>query len=306
VNRRHFLATGLAAGAAAAMRINPTAAQTAAAEKPGMTRFKLKYAPVPGMFRHHAGEDLIDQIKFAADQGFTAWEDLGIGSRPPQLQEKIAQTIDRLGMTMGACLAYADFGVQSFVKNDPAVRDMLLDRMKTAVEVARRIRTDRAVLVLGQYDPQRDWGYQTANAIDHLRACVDVCAPAGLVLVLEPLNPRDHPYLFLTRMAQAYEICRAVNSPYCKILMDLYHQQITEGNLIPNIDAAWREIAHFHVGDNPGRREPTTGEINYRNIFRHLHSKGYTGVLAMEHGKSQDGKAGEQAVIDAYRACDAF
>ncbi len=135
---------------------------------------------------------------------------------------------------------------------------------------------------------------------------MDVCAPAGLVLVLEPLNRRDHPGLFLTGMPQAFAICRAVNSPCCKILDDMYHQQITEGNLIPHIDACWSEIAAFHIGDNPGRKEPTTGEINYKNIFKHLHQKGFQGVLGMEHGRSGEGKAGERAVIEAYRACDAF
>jgi hydroxypyruvate isomerase len=135
---------------------------------------------------------------------------------------------------------------------------------------------------------------------------VDICAPAGLVIVLESLNPRDHPGLFLTKIPQAFEICRAVNSPSCKILDDLYHQQITEGNLIPNVDAAWSEIAAFHLGDNPGRNEPTTGEINFRNIFKHLYEKGYKGALCMEHGASKPGKEGERAVIDAYRACDAF
>ncbi|MBP1766527.1 MAG: hyi, partial [Candidatus Aminicenantes bacterium] len=105
---------------------------------------------------------------------------------------------------------------------------------------------------------------------------------------------------------QAYEICRAVASPSCKILNDLYHQQITEGNLIPNIEAAWEEIAAFHVGDNPGRKEPTTGEINYRNIFKVLHQRGYKGALGMEHGQSREGKEGERAVIEAYRACDSF
>jgi hydroxypyruvate isomerase len=97
-----------------------------------------------------------------------------------------------------------------------------------------------------------------------------------------------------------------VNSPSCKILNDIYHQQITEGNLIPNIDMAWDEIVAFHIGDNPGRNEPTTGEINYRNIFKHLYQKGYKDVLCMEHGKSQPGKVGERAVIDAYRWCDSF
>ena len=126
-------------------------------------------------------------------------------------------------------------------------------------------------------------------------------------MVLEPLNPwRDHPGLFLTKMPQAYMICQAVGSPSCKILCDIYHQQITEGNLIPNIDRSWDEIAYFQMGDNPGRKEPTTGEINYRNIFEHIHGKGYTGVMGMEHGNSKPGKEGEQAVIDAYVACDSF
>jgi hydroxypyruvate isomerase len=125
-------------------------------------------------------------------------------------------------------------------------------------------------------------------------------------MVLEPLNPRDHPGLVLTKIPQAYQICRSVGSPSCKILNDLYHQQITEGNLIPNIDRAWDEIAYFQVGDNPGRKEPTTGEINYRNVFRHIHDKGFDGIVGMEHGLSRDGKEGEVALIDAYVACDDF
>ena len=125
-------------------------------------------------------------------------------------------------------------------------------------------------------------------------------------MVLEPLNPRDHPGLFLTKASQAYEICKAVDSPSCKILYDIYHQQITEGNLIPNIEASWDEIAYFQIGDNPGRKEPTTGEINYRNVFRYIHNKGYRDVLGMEHGNSMKGVEGEKAVIEAYQFSDDF
>jgi hydroxypyruvate isomerase len=101
-------------------------------------------------------------------------------------------------------------------------------------------------------------------------------------------------------------ICRAVDSPSCKTLFDIYHQQIQEGNIIPNIDAAWDEIAYFQVGDVPGRNEPTTGEINYRRIFEHIHRKGFDGIIGMEHGKSIDGEAGERALIEAYRTSDDF
>ncbi len=125
-------------------------------------------------------------------------------------------------------------------------------------------------------------------------------------MVLEPLNFRDHPGLFLTDVPQAYLICKAVNSPSCKILYDIYHAQIQIGNLIPNIDAAWDVTSYFQIGDNPGRKEPTTGEINYKNIFRHIHGKGFTGILGMEHGNSQPDKAGEMAVVEAYLEVDGF
>jgi hydroxypyruvate isomerase len=149
-------------------------------------------------------------------------------------------------------------------------------------------------------------GFQTAYVVEALKRGAEVFEPHGLVMVLEPLNFRDHPGMFLTRIGQAYEICKAVNSPSCKILFDMYHQQIQEGNLIPNIDRAWSEVAYFQIGDNPGRNEPTTGEINYRNIFRHIHAKGFKGVMGMEHGVSKPGKEGELALIEAYRSCDQF
>ena len=270
-------------------------------------RFKLKYAPHFGMFKHHAGEDMIDQIQFMSDEGFTALEDNGMMGRPVEVQEKIASAMSRLNMAMGVFVAYAEFGKQTFVYNKPEIRQMLVQQMKKAVEVAKRVNATWATVVPGTFATNLEWDYQTANVIENLKWCANVCEEAGLVIVLEPLNPwRDHPGLFLTKIPQAYQICKAVNSPSCKILDDLYHQQITEGNLIPNIDLAWNEIAYFQLGDNPGRNEPTTGEINYRNVFKHIHSKGYKGIVGMEHGNSKPGKAGERAVIEAYMNCDNF
>jgi len=272
----------------------------------GKHEFKLKYAPHFGMFKHHAGDDPIDQLKFMADVGFTALEDNGMMGRPVELQERTAREMSRLGMTMGVFVAYADFSSATFTHDDRDVRKMLVARMNEAVAVAKRVNAKWCTVVPGQIEPRLDWDYQTANVVDHLRACAEICERADLTMVLEPLNKRDHPSLFLTKVAQAYQICRAVNSPACKILDDLYHQQITEGNLIPNIDQAWDEIAYFQVGDNPGRREPTTGEINYKNVFRHIHAKGFAGIVGMEHGISRKGKEGELALIKAYAECDSF
>ncbi|HBK89532.1 MAG TPA: xylose isomerase, partial [Cytophagales bacterium] len=149
---------------------------------------------------------------------------------------------------------------------------------------------------------KQNMGMQTAHIVDALRRGAEIFEPHGLIMVLEPLS--DTPELFLRTSDQTYEICKAVKSPSCKILYDIYHMQRNEGNLIANIDATWDEIAYFQIGDNPGRKEPGTGEINYKNIFAHIHAKGYRGVLGMEHGVAGEGKTGEQALIEAYRRVD--
>jgi len=305
MDRRSFMQnTGLITGAAVlGVSTKKSSAQTAGRTE----KFKLKYAPHFGMFENLAGKDLIDQLKFAADQGFAAFEDNGMMEKPVALQEKIAREMARLGLAMGVFVAYADFGTRSFVTEDPSVREMLRKKMTDAVETSKRVNAKWCTVVPGAYDTKLEWDYQTENVIENLKICAAVCEPSGLIMVLEPLNAHtDHPGLFLTRVPQAHMICKAVGSPSCKILDDLYHQQVTEGNLIFNIDMSYDEIGYFQVGDNPGRKEPTTGEINYRNVFRHLNQKGWTGLIGMEHGISRPGKEGELAVIKAYRECDSF
>jgi hydroxypyruvate isomerase len=301
VSRRGFLSSAaVAAVAASAMPSVSGAAETS-------KKFKLKYAPNLGQFREHAGRDPIDNLKFMADEGFSAMFDNGMMGKPPELQEKIARAMDRLGMTMGPFVMYAEFGKATLVTAEQEFRDMIVNRTKQAVETCKRANCKWTLIAPGCISQRLEPDYQTANLVDNLRRCVEIAEPAGVVIVIEPLNWwANHPGLFLQKIPQAYQICRAVNSPSCKIVDDLYHQQITEGNLIPNIDMAWSEIAAFHLGDNPGRKEPGTGEINYKNVFRHIYKKGYTGVLCMEHGRSKGGKEGERAVIDAYRACDDF
>jgi len=271
------------------------------------TAFNLAYAPHLGMFRNLAGEDPIDQLEFMADEGFTAFEDNSMSGREIATQEAMARTMGRRGIRMGVFVAHQiHWREPNLASGREDWREEFLSDIRAAVDVARRVDATWMTVVPGHVDLRLDMGYQTANVVESLRRAADILEPHGLVMVLEPLNPRDHPGMFLTKMPQAFEICRAVDSAACKILDDLYHQQITEGNLIPNIDAAWEEIAYFQVGDNPGRKEPTTGEINYRNVFAHIHSKGFDGIVGMEHGNSMPGPEGERAVIDAYRAVDGF
>ncbi len=277
-----------------------------ASEISNSAKFKLKYAPGLGTFREHAGKDPIDNMKFIADQGFTAMFDNGLMNKPRDLQEKIANELVRLGLDIGPFVAYADFKVESMVLNTADTREMLKEKLRKGIETYKITGAKNILMVPGRFDNKLEWDYQTANVINCMRELSEIAEKAGVVIVLEPLNRWNHPGLFLTGMPQAYMICRAVNSPACKIVDDMYHQQITEGNIIPNIDRAWDEIGAFHIGDNPGRKEPTTGEINYKNIFKHIYEKGYNGVLCCEHGKSKPGKEGEQAFIKAYREVDSF
>lgn len=305
MNRRDFIAASAVGGLGLAT--GGGRAQDRAGDGGDRATFKLAYAPHFGMFGRIAGGDPVAQLEFAAREGFTAWEDNGMGGRSVDDQERLAGAMERLGIRMGVfVLNPSTAWGATFSRGDAGDREKFLDECRKAVTIAKRVNAKWMTVVPGTREPRLDDGYQTANAIEQLRLGAEILEPHGLVMVLEPLNPRDHPNMLLAKMAHAYEICRAVDSPSCKILADLYHQQITEGNLIPNIDRCWDEIAYFQVGDNPGRREPGTGEINYQNVFKHIHAKGFDGIVGMEHGNSAGGEAGDRAVVDAYRWADGF
>jgi hydroxypyruvate isomerase len=243
-----------------------------------------------------------------AAEGFTALEDNGMKGRSVSDQEIVARTMTRLSMRMGVFVAHTiAWNEANLTTGTSDALDAFLKEVRESVDVAKRVNAKWMTVVPGHVDRRLEMSYQTANVTEALKRAAEILEPHGLVIVIEPLNTlRDHPGQFLNRIPQAYQICRAVDSPSLKILFDIYHQQITEGNLIPNLDLAWDEVGYIQVGDNPGRREPGTGEINYRNVFRHIHSRGFDGIVGMEHGNSRQGREGERAVIDAYIAADAF
>ena len=311
MKRRVFVRNSILAGGSA-LYVPPALSSKSNPENrnsmnPTASKFKLKYAPHFGMFKHHAGEDLLDQLVFMKEAGFNALEDNGMPKRELSMQSKIGDKLGSLEMEMGVFVASATFSDVTFAGEDKSAKEAVLKDIRNSIEIAKRCNAKWMTVVPGMFSTKIPWDYQTANCIDLLKRCCEILEPHNLIMVLEPLNAfTNHPGLFLTKIPQAYMICEAVDSPSCKILNDLYHQQITEGNLIPNIDRAWEQIAYFQMGDNPGRKEPTTGEINYKNIFKHVHSKGFTGIMGMEHGNSQTGKEGELAVIEAYRKSDDF
>jgi len=270
-------------------------------EKP----FNLNYAIHDGMFKNNGGSDFIDQIKYAYDMGFRAIEDNGMMARAPEMQKKIGDLLTKLGMAMGVfVLNKGGNGANTLAAGKPEFIEIFLKGCREAIEVSKRINSKLTTVVPGDFERRLPIGIQTGNVIDALRKGADILEKENIIMVLEALS--DTPDLFLRNSDQTYMICKGVNSSSCKILFDMYHLQKNEGNIITNIDRCWYEIAYFQIGDNPGRKEPTTGEMNYKNIFKHIYQKGYRGVLGMEHGNFKPGKEGELALINAYRECDAF
>lgn len=308
MKRRNFVQSSVLAGSAlftsGALGAAPSGYSTEESNVTGKP-FNLNYGIHDGMFKNHAGADFIDQIKFAYEQGFRAVEDNGMSGRPVDQQKKIGETLAKLGMAMGVF-------VQPGLSNDGNMlasgkADQLENFVKScqqAVEVAKRINSKLVTVVPGDFDRKLPIGVQTGHVIEALKKGTAILEPHGIMMVLEPLS--DNPDLFLRTPDQAYAICKAVGSPSCKILYDMYHVQRNQGNLIPTLDLVIDEIGYYQIGDNPGRNEPGTGEVNYKNIFRHIYGKGYKGVMGMEHGNAGKGKEGELALIKAYREADNF
>jgi hydroxypyruvate isomerase len=258
------------------------------------------------MFRRLGGADLVGQLEFAASAGFRAWEDNEMKSRPVAQQKRLRAAMGRLGIELAVISALRGvWNNVNFAGGDETSRSAVLQAMRDAVEVAKRVNVKHLVVVLGMRNASLEAGYQNAAAVELLKRCCDIVGPSDLVMILEPLNRKtNHPGVFLSESPHAFQICSAVDHPACKILFDIYHQQITEGNLIANIDRCWNHIAYFQTADNPGRKEPGTGEINFSRVLQHIHDKGYQGFVGMEHGNSRPGADGERAVIDAYRLID--
>ena len=301
LSRRSLLA-GASAGLGATALLGSGAVSAAPAE----AKFGLAYAPHEGSFASRG--PVLEQIAFAADQGFRAWEDNEAGKRPVAEQERIGRALAARGMRMGVFVAslprWGEFG-PVLGGPDDGDRAAFLADIRSSVDVAKRLNARWTTIVPGFVDRRIPMELQTARIIDTMRRAAEIMEPHGIIMVMEPLNTlTDHPGVFLRTIPQGYALAKAVRSPSVKVLADLYHEQIQAGNLINTLEACWDEIAYLQFGDNPGRKEPGTGEINYGNVVRWLKRRGFDGIIGMEHGNSKPGPAGEAALIAAYRNID--
>jgi hydroxypyruvate isomerase len=285
--------------------------------------FHLNYAPHLTMFKHSAGEDPVDQIKYMADLGFRTLEDnaftgtpipnlMGIGmmGQTNELLTKVGDALAKAGMKMGT----TTFGPAcwppeaSFTSGKSEWRNLFLDKCRASIDVLKRLNGNFITVICDLFDYSLPMPVQTANVIEALRRACDILEPHNITLLLEPIS--FPPQFYGRTSADCYLLAKAVNRKSCKVMFDMYHLQINEGNLIQNMNLVWNEIAYFQIGDVPGRLEPTTGEVNYKKIFQHIYQKAAAEnkkfIFGMEHYKSKEGIEGEKALIEAYLKVDDF
>jgi hydroxypyruvate isomerase len=301
MERRNFIKNiGLTT---AVLGVSGTTTLSAFGSKKAESTFNMDFAPHFGMFKNSAPGGIFDELRFMADQGFRSLEDNGLLKRSVEDQEKIGKLLNELGMRMGVFVVDGgDNWKTSLTTGKKEFLDVFLATCRQSVEAAKRVDAKWMTVVPGFFERNLPIGIQTGNVIDALRMGAAILEPHGLTMVLEPLS--DTPELFLRNADQTHMICKAVDSPSCKILYDIYHMQRNEGNLIATMEKTWDEIAYIQIGDNPGRKEPGTGEIHYGNVFKYIHDKGFKGVMGMEHGNALPGVDGEKALIAAYRNVD--
>lgn len=291
LNRREVLTT-------AALAATPSALQAQAAA----SSFRLRYAPRVGWLSIPVPQ----QLEMYAKAGFRAFEYNGLPGMQPAEIEQLRKKRDELGMAMGVFVINRG-GWRPTSLPDKSGHVRFIEDVKRGIEIHRVMGNECATVTSGLGVPRLTFAQQTENCIEALKRAAELVEKTKMVLVLEPLNHKvDHAGYFVVYSEHAGEIIAGVNHPQVKILFDMYHQQISEGNIINHIDQYWDLIGYFQSGDVPGRREPYTGEMNYQNIFRHLHRKGYKGLIGLEHGMSEQGDAGFRKVVDSYRKADAW
>lgn len=186
---------------------------------------------------------------------------------------------------------------------DPATHDEFIEGVKASVGQAQRFGAQALIVTVGQEREDVSRTEQREAIIAALRRAAPFAEEGGVVLCVEPLNVLvDHKGYFLSTTDEGLEIISAVNSPAVKLLYDVYHQQITEGNLIARITRHIDSIGHIHIADVPGRHEPGTGEINYTRVFEAIASAGYQGYVGLEFRPKLETAAALQAVSQLREA----
>ena len=227
-------------------------------------------------------QPFLDRIRSVADLGLPGFEFWGIANKD---LGAIVKLRDELGLTLVGMVG------TSQPLTDPEKREAAVRELKKNIQLAKDIQCRSLIVTSGPEQANLTPEEQLGNITAVLKEVASTAEEAGVLIVLEPLNTVvNHPGIFLNSSYTGYEILRNVGSPNVKLLFDIYHQQITEGNIIANIREHMEYIGHFHLADVPGRQEPGTGELNYANIFKAIANSNYDGFVGCEFRPSTNSK----------------
>jgi hydroxypyruvate isomerase len=291
MDRRGFLMSSVAAGVGAAV-LGKMSTAAAAPEGP-FSKLPIRMS-VPIDFFEGTTDQKLEQV---AKWGFPAYEWLG----PEGDFDAIRKKADSLGLELSCMVGAGAIAPGGMVQ--PKDHDEIIKQFKERVEIAKRLNCKHLVGLSGNERKDVDRKTQTEAVVECLKKLAPIAEKNDVIIVMEALNTLvDHKGYFMSRTKHTMEILKAVNSPNVKMLFDIYHQQITEGNVIRNLTQNIDRIGHFHVADNPGRKEPGTGELNYTNIFKAIAGTGtkFKGFVALECGSSTKNN---DDILKATRAC---
>jgi len=188
--------------------------------------------------------------------------------------------LDSSDPTTAECFANRDRGILV----NPAVRKSFLTGLQDSIQVAHELGCTMLCATSGNEQKHISREEQHQSIVDGLKEAAPILEKEKILLVLEPVNSLvNHPGIYLAKASEGFEIVKKVNSPCVKILYDVSHQQIMEGNLISTIQNNIDWIGHFHINDVPGRKEPGHGEIHFPNLFKAIVDANYTGSLGLEY-----------------------
>jgi len=324
INRRQFIFTG---SVGASVMASGFFAGCASAAKPeqtvsGAKKFKMKFAP-RGLFSASVGKDPFKRLKWLSENGFWAVEGvvfckaMGVYSQKEMdLQTAIGKFTREVGLDMGciSSMNEKDFPTMTanqvptkdrVIRDKAAVRAVLTQQLDTTLGVLQRIGSTRFIVGPGAVDKELTPEKQYENVVDNMIFCADYCKRNGVVMEIEALNTTSHPGVYCNNNTLAAKIARDVNSPACRILYDIFHEQMQTGNLDslddPNV---WNMIESFHIADAPQRMEPGTGTIPYKKVLGKIWDKGYRGFIGLEHGQSDKSIEGDKKLLQIYRDLD--
>lgn len=236
--------------------------------------------------RNFEGVPVMDALERIARIGFDTVDNFDW--RDPDLFRAYREGLRRFGLGAGVLVINKKPDVNALGCSlvDPGERGGFLRELELCAAAARQVDCTRLEVLTGNARPGVPRPEQMDCAVETLRAAVPLLEAGGMTAVVEFLNTEvDHPGYFLDRVAGAVELIRRVDSPHVRVLFDIYHVQIAEGNVIERLRTNIDHIGQIHFADVPGRHEPGTGELNFRNIFRAIYELGdrYTGYVTAEY-----------------------